>query len=261
MDPYKPKRIHLRMQGGFCNRLRAIVSASLWAKDLRCVLVIHWPVEPGHMPSALEELIEPASIPNLGVVREGYLKNAHQILSIKDMETVLSLYKNEDDINIESYSEFHPDLWTPRGLEILRNIRIAEHLENQAKEIWVQMGGCASWTGVHFRGTDHGNCLKASPLSSFFEKLDKKSSVFLTTDEPSVRGGFVEVLGKDSVFTCNLPIGRITTQQQKAGVIEWLLLQKCGTIVGSFGSSYSHLAALRSGAKYITPTTSVETTN
>jgi len=172
MQEYKPKRIHLRMQGGFCNRLRAIVSGSLWAKDLRCLLILHWPVEPGHMPCSFKELIEAASIPNLGVVREGYLKNAHQILSIEDMKLVLDMNKNEDDIYIKSYSEFHPDLWTARGLRILQDIRIVSHLEEKATELWTQMGGSLDWTGVHFRGTDHAKCLQSSPLSSFFKSLD-----------------------------------------------------------------------------------------
>ena len=264
------KRIMLRMQGGFCNRLRSIVSGVLWAEDLDCKLNIYWPVEPEHMACALEEIIDPTSIPSLTVVRTGYLANARQILSPSDMEVVIKMLKgDEDEIRIQSYSEFHPDVRNRRGLSILRGIRFAHELERDADLQWRIIDGKSDWLGVHFRGTDHWKCLKNSPVSCFFKYLSASASaspsqkLFLATDEPGVKGEFMDRYGKEVVANTGLDLGRRTSKQQKAGIVEWLLLQKCGKIIGSAGSSYSELAALRCGCPYVavaaTPTESVET--
>lgn len=251
------KGICLRMQGGFCNRLRAIISGVLWAEDLGLSLNIYWPVEPGHMACSLEEIIVPSSIPCLGEVHATYLENARQILCPQDMKVC-------DEIRIKSYSEFHPEVRGERGLRILRGFRFVEDLEEEAQAHWNLMGGETDWIGVHYRGTDHLKCMKASPLSSFFKTLDSlpSSQLFLATDEFSVKGKFISQYGKDRVAMTILDLGRVTKEQQKAGIIEWLLLQKCGMILGSLGSSYSEMAALRSGCIYIavtiTPKESIE---
>ena len=245
------KRVLLRMQGGFCNRVRAIVSGVLWAEDLKAQLHIYWPVEPEHMACTLEEIIDTASIPTLSLVRPGYLGNAHQILSSEDMDMVVSRFTTGDEVRIQSYSEFHPDVRNQRGLTILRNMCFSQDLEREANLQWRIMEGKSDWLGVHFRGTDHWKCLKASPLSSFLGFLGHSPSpMLLVTDEQDVKEEFVRRYGRKTVGTTNLELGRRTSRQQRVGVVEWLLLQKCGHIVGSFGSSYSELAALRSGCPY-----------
>ena len=229
----------LRTQGGFCNRFRAIVSAVLWAEDLDRNLAIYWPIEMGHMPCGLGDLLVPESIPRLSSVHNGYLSKAHQVLSSEDMKTVVEVF---DEIRIESYSEFHPDLRHERGLKILRNIRIQPDLEAAAAAEWVKLGAPVGILGVHFRGTDHRKCLAKSPLASFVKTVGDKH-IFLVTDEPGVKRVF-------NALTVNLPLGRRTPEEQKCGVIEWLLLQKCGSILGSDGSSYSELASLRGNIPY-----------
>ena len=283
------QRLMLRMQGGFCNRLRAIVSGVLWAEDLNCKLNIFWPVETEHMASTLEELIDPTSIPSLTIVRAGYLGNARQINSSSDMEAILNMFKGADEVRIESYSEFHPEVRNQRGLSILRGIRFNPEIERDADLQWRLLDGKSDWVGIHFRGTDHWKCLKNSPISSFFKHLGSEglrseglrseglgseglrseglrsgSKFYLATDEPSVKEEFTYRYGKELVVNAGLELGRRTSKQQKAGIIEWLLLQKCMRIMGSAGSSYSELAALRSGCPYTpisesTPTESVET--
>jgi hypothetical protein len=52
-----PATLMFRTQGGFANRLRGIVCAVLWAEDLGMDLEIYWPVETGHLPCALDDII------------------------------------------------------------------------------------------------------------------------------------------------------------------------------------------------------------
>jgi len=248
--------ICLRTQGGFANRLRAIVSAVLWAEDLGSKLVIYWPVQPGHMACALEEILVADSIPRLCCVHQGFLTKAHQVLSAADMQTVISMRSlGEDEIRIESYSEFHPELRNERGIALFRKIEIQPLIENQIKHNYE-----FPTTAIHFRGTDHVNCLSRSPLSAFLSLIrselleDPGRTYLLCTDEPGVREQFIAEFGPDRIICPVTVRGRRLAEQQIQGIVDWLLLHKCPRILGSAGSSFSETAALRSGAELITPT-------
>jgi hypothetical protein len=251
-DQTTTKQLILRTQGGFANRLRAIVSAILWAEDLDRKLVIYWPVEAGHMPCSLEELLVPSSIPSLCCVHAGYISHAHQVLGAEDMNTMIQMCGESDEIRIESYSEFHPEVRSKRGILLLRNIRVQPSIENQAEKIWGESGAKSSTTAIHFRGTDHRKCLAASPLQEFIRRIDSEikensqSKYILCTDEVDASKQCKEVFAID---TPCLIKGRRTQEQQILGVVDWLLLQKCQRILASAGSSFSELAALRSGSQ------------
>jgi hypothetical protein len=241
----------LRTQGGFANRLRAIVSAAMWAEDLGRKLVIYWPVEPGHMPCPLEELLVPSSIPGLCCFHNGYISKGHQVLNETDMKAMIKVYGSADEIRIESYSEFHPECRSVRGIALLRGIRIQPRIEEQADKLWKESKAQSSWTAIHFRGTDHKKCLAASPLEAFIGRVGEEkenTKYILCTDEYSVAEIFKNTY---SIETPVLVRGRRHPEQQILGVIDWLLLQKCQRILASAGSSFSELAAMRSGSELI----------
>ena len=226
--------IHLRVQGGFCNRLRAIVSACLWCEDIGAGLVVHWPEEPGHMACRIEEVLDTKTIPSLTSFKNGYLANAKQIYTHKDMEALVQ----KKEILIESYSMFHNDLLqkTERALRILRNIQIVIPLAYSVK---------GDMVGVHIRRTDHTKCIAASPLAAFEDCVKRLSGVvYLATDDMAVKKSFMEKYGVVSPIDV---LGRRTKAQQIYGIMEWMLLQKCSCIYASAGSSFSELAAWRAG--------------
>ena len=238
----------LRVQGGFCNRLRAIVSACLWAEDLGTGLVIYWPEEPGHMACRIDEILDTRTIPRLANFHTGYIRNARQVLSHEDMESVLDVQKllGASDIRIESYSIFHKDLlhMTGRGLGVLRSIDVLDSLR-----AGVDFFG-EGFVGIHIRRTDHVKCIATSPLAAFEKYLDESEAgkYFLATDDPGVKSMLIEKYkGKHSILSPITRLGRMTKEQQINGVIDWLLLQRCSSIVASQGSSFSELAAWRAG--------------
>jgi hypothetical protein len=235
----------IRTQGGFCNRLRAIVCASLWAEDLGLDLEIYWPQEIGHMACGIEEILDVATIPRLTKTRAQYLSSAHQVLNADDMRTVLTL---AGDPRIQSYSIFHDEFLKPRGLAILRGIQVMPYLESIATS---QM----TFThpiGIHIRRTDHLNCIQASPLPAFEVKVgalleeNPDQKFFLASDEINVKNKFKEMYA-GSISSPIYTLGRMTKEQQQHGIVDWLLLHKCSKILASRGSSFSELAALRAG--------------
>ena len=239
----------LRTQGGFANRVRAIISAALWAEDLGRKLVVYWPVEVGHMPCALDEILVPDSVPGLCCFHNGYPGKSHQVLSEIDMKSMIELFGNDPEIRIDSYSNFHRECATARGLCLLRQLRIRPELEGMADTLWKQCKGRTNWLAVHVRGADHVKCLQASPVTAFVERLrGERGQILLCTDEPTA----VEALGDVGGDRIHMPVtihSRYTKEAQALGIIDWLLLQKCSRILVSAGSSFSELAALRSGAE------------
>jgi hypothetical protein len=235
------RQLLFRAQGGFANRLRAIVSAVLWAEDLDCELTIYWPVEPGHMPCALDDLLDRNSIPRVKTVIAEKLPGAVQIVSHDMMQG----QKSKNEIRIESYSEFHAHQRAARGLTVLRGIRVRPELEQQAESLWKSIGGKSSWLGVHYRGTDHVKCIQQSPIECFIPYLNNETQgIFLATDDKQVKD---LLTNSYTLNTLNIELGRFTSEQQIHGILEWLLLHKCGRVLQSTGSSYSELVTLRSG--------------
>ena len=244
----------LRVQGGFCNRLRAIVSAALWAEDLGEGLVIYWPEEPGHMACRIDEILVPRTIPGLVNFHAGYIRNARQVLSHADMESVLDVQRllglaspgprmqEPGEIRIESYSIFHNEFHS-RGINILRRIQIHPSIQKSAE------GVKEGLIGLHIRRTDHVKCMEASPLAAFEKYLDEadRGNFYLATDDVDVKAAFKEKYTKHFIASPVVKLGRLSKEQQIHGIIDWLLLQKCTKIVASRGSSFSELAAWRAG--------------
>jgi hypothetical protein len=237
--------LSIRTQGGFCNRLRAIVCGVLWAEDLGLELDIYWPEEIGHMACGIAELLDISTIPRLRNTYNKYLSHAHQVLNADDMRTVLQLPGGP---NIQSYSIFHEE-FSSRGLVVLRAIKILPYLEAIANGQMTFTNGTNA-IGIHIRRTDHLNCIKASPLPAFEAKINEllvnDEKFFLATDEIQVKNRFKELYSTSLITPINT-LGRMTKEQQQHGVIDWLLLQKCSKIVASRGSSFSELAAMRAG--------------
>jgi len=234
----------IRVQGGFCNRLRAIVSAALWAEDLGTGLVIYWPEEPGHMACRIDEILVPRTIPGIVKFHTGYIRNARQVLSHEEMESVLQVQRlmPSSEIRIESYSIFHNDFHS-RGIKILRRIQIHPSIQKMTE------GVKDGLVGIHIRRTDHVKCIEASPLALFEDYLEKadRGNFYLATDDAEVKAAFKEKFTKHFIASPVVKLGRLSKEQQIHGIIDWLLLQKCTKIVASQGSSFSELAAWRAG--------------
>jgi hypothetical protein len=262
------RKICLRLQGGFCNRVRAIVSGVLWAEDLGATLELFWPVEKGHMPCSLEQLIDRSSIDRLTYVHAGYLRNARQVLDEKDMRAALGVSMTEYEVHIQSYSVFHPDLAnrSERGLGALRKIRIIPELIQTADSLFPfstphevtgrEPSSRYGVIGIHVRRTDHVKCIVASPVAAFEKAIGEElvlnpaTKFCLVTDDLAVKMRFQNLYGT-ALFITDLPLGRMTVEQQQSGVIDFLLLHKCSKILASEGSSFSELAALRAGIELV----------
>jgi hypothetical protein len=181
------------------------------------------------------------------------------VLKEDDMALMVDMFGTAEDIRIESYAIFHPDLreLTARGLAALRQIRIQPRLEVLADQLWKDVGGQTNWIAIHFRGTDHKKCLAASPFESFVLAIKTilngytNQKFLLCTDEYDVAERLQAMFGKEKIAVPVVVRGRRLPEQQFLGVIDWLLMQRCTDILASAGSSFSETAAWRSGSQLI----------
>jgi hypothetical protein len=201
------------------------------------------------MPCRFDEIFEAGSVPELCCIHEGYLPKAHSVQEGAEMTAVLAVHgQASNELRIESYSEFHPDVRQARGLRILRQLRICERHEKRADAVWKEVGGRSTWVGLHFRGTDS----MTVGLEGFVKKIQAAphQHFFFATDEAKVKEGFVGSMFADRVHIVRCAQGRRTPEEFLDALTEWLLLQKTATIYGSIKSSFSELAALRAGIPY-----------
>ena len=123
-----------------------------------------------------------------------------------------------------------------------------------------------STIGVHVRRTDNKLSSSKSTTDKFFVAIDKSLNeshdrIFLATDDEAVEQEFVQRYGHLVSFSMKSAPkrwtnlwgrrGLVTINTFREGFADILLLGKCDTILGSFGSSFSKVAAKTSknGAK------------
>lgn len=121
-NEYHKHVIMLRLKGGLCNRVLALISGILWAEDLDRRLALYWPIAE-NLPYAFQEFLDKDSIPKVCCVHNGYLTGAHSVKTKIDMEAVLQIFGDSEEIRIESYSQFHPDTRSARGNAILNSLK------------------------------------------------------------------------------------------------------------------------------------------
>ena len=103
--------------------------------------------------------------------------------------------------------------------------------------------------GVHIRRTDHIVSIKNSP-SIDFERImreeiarDESVQFYLASDSQEELDHFKSIFGKRIISQENLSFGRDNLAGMKSTVVDLFVLSKANWILGSFGSTFSKLAA------------------
>ena len=101
--------------------------------------------------------------------------------------------------------------------------------------------------GVHIRRTDHVLAIQNSPIEMFVKKmddlLDKCDGFYLATDDAGVKDEMRQRYGsKIATYDCNLK--RDSKQGIIDAFIDLYMLGSCEKIIGSYGSTFSKVAAM-----------------
>lgn len=107
--------------------------------------------------------------------------------------------------------------------------------------------------GMHIRRTDHEDAILRSPLELFLEKAaeilgsDLENNIFLATDDIEVEREMKKRFDGKIVCQDNKVMDRNSIAGIRSGFIDMLALSKCKKIYGSYGSTFSQIAAYIGG--------------
>ncbi len=238
--------LHLQVLAGLANRLRAMISGICLAEDLGIKCIIHWSVDHA-CGTRFESLFDPTHLPNFVSITHLPLLKAYSCISTDDMEHVKKVWDRQKHLVLKSYGHFHrSDM--PRWIQHLRRIQPTQEIFQEI-EVRLPPFDQSRFLGVHIRRGDNVKCIEASPLEAFLKRLDANDSFFVVaTDDVFVRE---QLKGRypGRVWFPAKTLERHTDEGMKEAVIDFFCLTRCPSILGSFYSSFSEIAALYGGSK------------
>ena len=258
--------------GGLCNRLRAISGAYTIARKHNVPLRVCWRNN-NECKADFDELfaevklegiaIEPMGLHQVSLFKSrwinGWLPQMLRKLRF-DREIVLFSWKQRDIAEVYDFAkgrtyiyscysmtEHYPlaKMFVPRG-EIMNRINsiTAQFSENTI--------------GVHIRRTDHIKAMAACSVEDYeFEmerltKVDDNVKFFLATDDAGVKQR-LETKFAGRIITQQTRLSRSDSEGMLGSVVDLWTLAATKKIIGSFGSSYSELAAELGGIEMVLP--------
>lgn len=254
---------------GLSNRILAVATAYSLAKKTGHRLVLLWDID-GAVGIPVEELfVLPADIRIVRTTKLPYRRKlilrlkselirrkakltADKFLDCCDIEyirkhngqcTVRKYLTDNKKLYIKSFCELE-DI---QDNEIFKIFKPAPQVLEYGDRVFAKVTDRT--VGIHIRRTDHAEAIKNSPLTLFENKmqelLDMKQAeqFFLATDDKSVENQMKSRFGDRIICHDNKKFSRSDAQGMLDGLIDMLALSRCGCIYGSYGSTFSRMAA------------------
>ena len=260
--------------GGLTNRMRAIHSAISLAENDE--VQICWFKDKG-LNCCFHQLFQPISFTNVKL-KEANLwdkllldrprrKNLHFPKLYQTIWFDACLYEHQthkkhidykqwklshNSIYMASYNQFYQPSYKLSDIFIPNN-EIMQKIETT----------CTSHStnpiGIHIRRGDHEIAIRKSPIHLFTEAMEKaieqeeQTNFYLATDSESDKQLLIEKFG-NRIITSPYPAERNTIEGMKNAVVDLYALSRTHTILGSYYSSFSEIAAELGGCKLHTLT-------
>jgi hypothetical protein len=261
-------------EGGLANRLRVLGSALALQQAYGCPLSCYWVARHGELHAPFYKLFEP--IPGLHILDPpAFLDKLRPVLSrfswrrhylhLLNRRLGIARYVYEDSSHpgvIEAaLPSLRPLLERDSGLPVLirtwqgfANFQLFLNAFIPIEQLQARINSRFSpadphLIGVHVRRSDHLPAIRYSPLVKFFAAVDSalllnaESQLFLCSDDASVRLAFQRRYGK-RVIVSEAELSRSSTAAIQDAVVDLFCLARCSSIIGSYHSSFSELAAM-----------------
>jgi hypothetical protein len=234
---------------GLCNRIRALVSAILYAKDTNVKLKVLWKTDYAICTGPFYKLFDSDSLPSFTTVEEETVNTHRMWYKAEDINTkeefsrYLDAMKGHHPYIIKSHKAFYK-ADTPEWLEILRSLR--PHPTISKKGDAILSATLNPIVGVHIRRTDNRQSIQMSPSALFWQKMASYplDTRFYVSSDSQVERDAAERQFPGRIITGPVEIlGRATTEGIEAAMLDLYCLSRCYQIVGSHYSSFSDIAA------------------
>lgn len=249
--------------GGLANRMRAISSAvSLSGGD---ELQIYWFKDAG-LNCTFRQLFQ--TIP-LSYVKVKETHIGHQLLFdrprrknlyiprlFQQMRFDSCLYEDqtqENALDYERWKQSHHSVYLASYNQFYKSTIELKDLFVPVKSIQERIDSIsepftAHTIGVHIRRGDHRIAIEKSPLALFVQMMerkideDKQTNFFVASDSETDKNLLIKRFGERIITSCQ-PAERNTVAGMQQAVVDIYALSKTHTILGSFYSSFSEIAA------------------
>ena len=262
------KKITFVPVGGLANRLRAMASAVVLAEMTDCELDLYW-FQDWALNAPFRSLFDPVnrkgirmheSSPwNLLLYDRPRKRNVWIPRFFQKCLFKTTLYEKEM-YTLKLNVPFFTDLAKKGGLYIASYHAVVPYSNEQLQALFRpvpeirqmiekrQQGMSDYRIGVHVRRTDNVDSIQYSPDELFYQALEQELSVhpelsiYLATDSEEVKRNFRQRYG-EKVFYSQVEADRNSIAGIQEAIVEMFVLAGTQKIYGSYGSSYSDLAA------------------
>lgn len=262
------KTVSIIPHAGLCNRMRAIASGIRIAQKMGARANVYWNVTPD-CNAKFKDLFADLQMDGVTLVENKSLMYKVKMRKYLNVPLMLQKLCNDQviyDFDRNCRGDIFPLLNFKKSL-LLHSCYIMCDYDSLALmfkpapsvnlEIEKLTSSFSARTiGIHIRGTDHTRSKTQSPLSKFLElmdaEIDKDDAVtfFLATDELDVKQMILKKYGA-RIITNQVQLNRNTHEGMKGGVVDLFALSRTSKIIGSYGSSYSEVAAELGGIELL----------
>ncbi|HMP91789.1 MAG TPA: hypothetical protein PKD90_02900 [Phnomibacter sp.] len=260
--------LHLAPRFGLCNRIRAIHAAIGLSQHLNRPLKIYW-IKSNGLAAPYTNLFKNTTafslveckrlplimadggprqwyLPNLvrKVLRTTYFSTGHMNTIARSQISLKTLIPANKPVYLSSNSNFF-DNESP-----LHWLQPQDYLQERIDTFTQPF--TAFTLGLHIRRTDHLQATKHSPLPLFFEKIDRhfdlydNANCYIATDCQEVKLKMVARYGNRIISSPQQAV-RNSLEGMRHAVVELFALSRTSTIIGSYLSSFSEVAAAIGG--------------
>ncbi|MDR0891710.1 MAG: glycosyl transferase [Mediterranea sp.] len=257
--------------GGLGNRMRAIASAVTLAQATRSELRIVW-FRDWAMQAPFQALFQPlsqASVELREATRADHLmldrprpKNLFLPRLYQKCRFRASLYersitplckegfdfaawvKQHERVYLASYTHFQNYAHTEIARLFVPQVELLRQIDERSASF-----ATTRTIGVHIRRTDNVLATAQSPLELFYPKLDAEINAggrtlfYLATDSEEVKQALKQRYGAERLMTSAHQADRTSLAGVQEGLVELYTLARTQKIFGSYGSSFSEIAA------------------
>lgn len=272
----KKRKMTLLPIGGLANRMRAIASAVHLCRLSGCSLDVYWFRDKG-LNARFGDIFKEIETDKVCIHRDSlfgkllydhprrhnmWIPRVPQKLLFRNRvyDNEINDYERNEDIFMKFLAEggLYVSSCYPIidfNTDIFRDLfKPVEEIETKAYSVISNMSDYR--IGIHVRRTDHIVSINNSPNELFYQAIDEELnlnnslSIYLATDSENVKEDFKNKYG-NRIFFSTSEADRNSVSGIMDAVAEMYVLSMTNKIYGSYGSSYSEVAAALGGIPLI----------
>lgn len=254
--------------GGLCNRMRAMATGIAIAQHYQSQANIYWNNCPG-LKANFSDLFKPIKEKNIQIKEnKDWLHNIGDTKNFLLRWPILRIKYNQIFFNYNTLKSHNANIFTQIDGKIsdrtlfvscypmceLSNLHTlfipTDEIQCDIDKITQHFS--PQTIGIHIRRTDNSQSIKNSPIESFEQmmqtelKKDSNMTFYVASDDNEVKT-YLKNKYPQNVITIFEDTSRNTTKGMHFAVVDLFCLSKTNHIIGSYYSSYSHIASILGG--------------